>query len=564
MSILRELVARLGFQVDDKGFKRAESRIDGIRAGLAKLGQVAAAAGIGAALKKIVDFASDAQETANVLEQVFGAQGAAAVKGWADSVSREMGRSKFELQEFAGRMGAMLDPMVKNTALAQEMSTTMAQLAVDLGSFFNATDEEALVALRAGLSGESEPLKRFGVVLQDATLQEFAHAQGVRKKVQAMSVAEKAELRYRFILANTTKAQGDAARTSESYANSSKAVRAALRDLATDMGTAVLPKIERALRVVRNFIDRFKQLTDGTYLLQSAMLVLSAIAAALGLSLLAPFIVPAAAVLALTLLIDDLHALFTGGTSVIGHYLDKLLGIGTADAVVQGITASVQIMSQWWHDLVSAVTEFIDLMPDAQGAWDIMAGAAEAFGLAAATAVQQVFDWILKLTNAAYEMFRTLAGLAGIKLPNMDPVGRNDRTSGRGVNAPIMSNMEQIQKTVGDRQHAIRAEVEARAAARRELSAGSKALESGSRAVGRGIDAPAIAFGHARASATEAVVSAPAAPPAAPPVNQVTVGGTTMNLTVNGGNLAEVRRVVRETLEAERRKTAAAIPKAGH
>jgi hypothetical protein len=542
MSVLRELVARLGFQVDAQGFKKAESSVDKLKSGLQKLGQVASLAGIGVGIKKIVDLASDANETANVLGEVFGPAGAAQVKEWSATVATEVGRSQYQLQEFAGRLGAMLGPMVQNKGAAQEMSTTLSKLAVDLGSFFNATDEEALIALRAGISGESEPLKRFGVVLQDATLQEFAHAQGINKKISAMNVAEKTDLRYQFILANTATAQGDAARTSGSYANASKALGGAMRDLGTEMGQSVMPTIERGVIFVRDGIRAFRDWAKGTHLLEAAMWVLGAAAVVIGASLIAPFVIPALAAAALILLIDEVLTLFKGGKTVIGDYIDTVFGIGATDEFVRNHKAGVELLAEAWRNLwKDADSE--DLQ--AQIGWF---GELELAG-------ERLYNLYARLGTAIADFFYNLPVIGGAATGKQRVLFSSERAAGRGTGAALMTPEQARQQGLAEKAADINAE---------------RIATKPGRALTRGVNAPVeeIQFGRAAPSAVGATptVSAPIGPAAgAGAKGPLTVNTGPMNVVLNmvGGNPEEMRRAMQKTLEAERRKTVAAVAQAG-
>jgi hypothetical protein len=544
MSVLRELVARLGFQVDAGSMRKAEAAVDKVKNGLSRLGQVAALAGVGVGLQKIVKLASDANETSNVLEQVFGPDGAKQVKDWATVVGQEVGRSQFQLREFSGVLGAMLDPMLGSSSAAQQMSTTLAKLAVDLGSFFNATDEEALMALRAGITGETEPLRRFGVVMVDATLQEFARTKGIHKSVAAMNVAEKTQLRYQFILAHTAKAQGDAARTGDSYANATKRLKAGLRDIGTEMGMAVLPTIERVINWTSDAIRRFKEWTEGTSALKSAMFVMGLAAVAIGASMLAPFLLPAAAVLALILLVDELHSLFTGGKSVIGHYIDAVLGIGTTDELIRNHKAGVELLAEAWHNLWNAAGEGGENLTSHLGLLEQLQAAG-----------QRVADTYARMGTAIADFFHNLPVIGGAANGKQRAAFSSERATGRGVNAPLMTTEEKARQELRERNAA--------AAAGR----GSK-LEFGTmgRATGRGVGAGVerIEFGKASASAAygSPAVTAPVAGQAGQQVS-VNNGPTNLTFNVNGGNLAEVKRVVQEALAADRRRKSAAVPQPG-
>jgi hypothetical protein len=591
MTVLREIVARLGFEVDKTGFQAAERGIAQVqgqlaatskklgvvgtaataaggrvrdaggrfvatgkaaassRAGMAvaatgtslfggALGKLVAAAGITQTLRKIVQLASDANETGNVLEQVFGKQGADQVKSWSQTASSTLGRSRFQLQEFAGGLGAILDPMVQNKAKAQEMSTTLSTLAVDLGSFFNATDQDALVALRAGISGEAEPLKRFGIVMQDATLQEYAHTLGIRKKLAAMSVAEKTELRYQFILARTKSAQGDAARTAGGFANSSKALKGALRDLGTEMGMAVMPTLERIVAGASRAVALFKDWTAGTSVLQSAMVVLGGVAVALGAQMLAPFILPAAAAVALILIIDELFNLFTGGKSVIGDYIDEVGGLGTVDELIRNHAAGVDILAESWRNFwADADTAKLE----EQIGWF---GELELAG-------ERLYNLYARLGTAIADFFYNLPGIGGAATGKQRVLFSSERAAGRTVGSALMTPEQARQQGLKEKAADITAE--------------RNATKTG-RALGRDVNAEAeeIRAGRASASAVGGppTVSAPAAPSGTPPV-VVQSGNTTVTVNVNGGNPAEVRRAVLDALAAERRKSNAALSRPG-
>jgi hypothetical protein len=524
--------------------RKAEGAVEKLKSSLSKLSQVAALAGVGVGLQKIVKLASDANETSNVLEQVFGATGAKQVKDWAAVVGEEVGRSQFQLREFTGTLGAMLDPMVGNRAAAQEMSTTLAKLAVDLGSFFNATDEEALIALRAGIAGETEPLRRFGVVLLDATLQEFARSKGIHKSVAAMNVAEKTQLRYQFILANTGRAQGDAARTSSSYANAIKRLKAGLRDVGTEMGMAVLPIIERVVNWTSGAIKAFKEWAEGTQVLKATMVVLGIAAAAVGAAMLAPFLLPAAAVLALILLVDELWNLFTGGKSVIGEYIDTLGGLGTVDEFVRNHKAGIDVLAEAWRNLWTTV--------DAGG--DPLANhlnflqAVEAVG-------QRLYDTYARLGTAIADFFYNLPVIGGAATGKQRAVTSSERAAGRGMNAPLMTPEQKATQELRERNAA--------AAADRQATK----LEFGGigRAKGRGVGAEAeqIGWGKASASAAYGSVSTPIVGPPAPQQVSVQNGPTNLTFNVNGGDLNAVKRVVQDALAASQRRQSAAVPRPG-
>lgn len=256
---LRELLLQLGVEVDKKGVKNADNAIAGIKKAAIALGAIFVTGKLAQGVKGILELGSSAAETTNVIEAVF-EKNAEAVEDWSKRQSEAMGRSRFELREMAASTGAIIGPTLKSADAAADMATQVAQLAVDLGSFFNANDADALTALQAGLIGSSEPMLKFGVTMNVAALEAFRLEKGLTKTFQKMSAAEKQQLRFNFIMDKTVKAQGDAAKTSAGFANATKALRAAAKDALTVVGIRLLPTFEKLLAVL---IPLTKQIGTG-------------------------------------------------------------------------------------------------------------------------------------------------------------------------------------------------------------------------------------------------------------------------------------------------------------
>lgn len=623
MTVLRELVARLGFEVDKSGFMAAIKNIDGVQSALREsargadkaqqaaaaaqkkseqaagstsgllkgLGQLAATVGLSTLTHQMIEMASNAQETQNILLQLFGPTGLVQVNEWAATMADTMGRSRFALMEFAGQIGAVVAPVIENKDRVREMSQSFAQLAVDLGSFYNSTDEDAARALRSGLTGEYESLKRYGIVINDATLQEIAHGRGISKKVTAMSVAEKTELRYAAVMKMTTAAQGDAARTGDGFANSSKGLWASLRDLGTMMGQTVLPSIEKVIKFAREGLSAFKQLAEKTFLLKGAMLVLAGAAGVLALNMVSAFILPVAAVLGLIWAIDQLHALFNGGRSDIGDWLDEWGGVGTADSLVQGLTESMTELQDLW-----------DGLPDAEGSWELISGAIDDVGFA----VQRVIERLVELTEwlnplkAAMKLAPTLdkggalygsglLSLFGVRARQDDAegrtaeralTGRRDRY-GRALGTTAGSIGEELELRRKERDDRVRGDSEARAEARAErrrqrdlarqqaAEAGTMSSDPNEDAVGMmsvpGVDPSAVVMGRARTlrrrrgrAVASAVTGSDAAGGGSATPNMSVSTTTTIN--INGADPEAVKQKVVQVLESRDRDTAAGIP----
>lgn len=208
--------------------------------------------------KQSVQVASDLQESANVVDVVFGDDNK--VTKWSQEMAKAFNLSTLEAQKFAGTMGAVLTPSGLGKDVVEDMSITLTQLSGDLGSLWNTSTEQAFNALRSGITGEMEPLKQFGVVMSVANLEAFALAQGIDKSWKSMTQAEQALVRYNYILANTTTAQGDATRTADGYANASKQMELAIEDASNAFGQGFLPGLVSMKQQVADFISTNEEL----------------------------------------------------------------------------------------------------------------------------------------------------------------------------------------------------------------------------------------------------------------------------------------------------------------
>lgn len=247
------------------------SRIGGIAktAGLALAGIGVAA---GAAAVVGIKAASDYEESWNKVGEVFDDQ-AGRIQSWAQDAAQSFGISRSEALATAGDFGNLFTAMGVGTGKAADMSESIVGLAADLGSFNNTGTAEVLTAIRAGLVGEAEPLRRFGVNLNAASIEAKAMALGLASTKEELTPAAKAQAAYALILEQTTNAQGDFARTKSGMANSLKVIGASFDDLKVELGQRLLPVIapliaafshglpvviERTMQVVDALVARFK------------------------------------------------------------------------------------------------------------------------------------------------------------------------------------------------------------------------------------------------------------------------------------------------------------------
>lgn len=347
---LREILARFAVQVDGtEKLKTADAGVDGLIGRLGKLGSALAGSAVVYGLSRLavssLEAASSAKEAVNVVEQSF-RENADGVKAWAKANSEAFGRSESDFIKSAGSFGAFLTPMLdQNTAAAAEMSTKLSELAVDLGSFFNAADSDALTALRAGLVGETEPMRKFGVTIMDATLQTFAHEQGIRKKLKAMSQAEKVQLRYRYILAQTTNAQGDFARTATGYANVTRAAASRTRELAETIGNKLIPVAEALLGWFVDIGPAVVDYVQNSHALEAVLVIAAGAAAQFAISMAAanlPLLAGAAGMIGLALATEELIAAFSN-EGIWADMVNHFLPLETRVAALQKLINSLKL-----------------------------------------------------------------------------------------------------------------------------------------------------------------------------------------------------------------------------
>lgn len=162
--------------------------------------------------------ASDLEEVQNVVDVSFGSM-ADQVEAFANTAVRSYGMSALTAKQMASTFMAMSNGMGIAQEAGKNMSLQLTALAGDMASFYNVGQDIAQTALNSIFTGETESLKKFGIVLTETNLEAFALSQGIKKSYQSMSQAEKVALRYNYVLNATKNAQGDFARTSGSWAN---------------------------------------------------------------------------------------------------------------------------------------------------------------------------------------------------------------------------------------------------------------------------------------------------------------------------------------------------------
>ena len=202
------------------------------------LGAIGIAAVTGAA--KAVSLASDYAESQSKIAEIFGTS-SVAVEAFAATAATSLGQSKQDVLNAAGTFGIFGDAAGLGGQDLVDFSNNFTTLASDLASFNNTSPQEAVEAIGSALRGESEPLRKYGVMLDDAAMKAEALAQGIYNGKGPLTQQQKILASTALIFQKTTKAQGDFARTSGGLANQTRIMKAQLANAATTIGTALLP-----------------------------------------------------------------------------------------------------------------------------------------------------------------------------------------------------------------------------------------------------------------------------------------------------------------------------------
>lgn len=203
--------------------------------------------------------ASNMEESLSKVNVVFG-KGARDVEKFASSAAKNLGQSKQAVLEAAGVFGTFGKAAgLAGTDLAV-FSNDFTQLATDLASFNNTTPEEAVQAIGAALRGEAEPLRRYGVLLNDATLKQEALTLGIYDGKGALTAQQKILAAQAAIYKQTGDAQGDFMRTSDGLANSTRTLSATFKDLQAKFGAAFLEQAKTATANINFLAQAFNKL----------------------------------------------------------------------------------------------------------------------------------------------------------------------------------------------------------------------------------------------------------------------------------------------------------------
>lgn len=210
--------------------------------------------GVTGSIDESIGLASDLKETQNVVDVTF-EDSASTINKWAQEALNAYGITETKAKQYSSTLGAMLKSMGIADDQVLQMSMDMAGLAADMASFYNLDHDTAFEKIRSGISGENEPLKALGINMSVANLNAFALEKGMNKAFDKMSQAEQATLRYQYLLEATKDAQGDFARTGDSFSNEMRKLQTNLDRIKTEFGKGLLGVVTPAISLLNNVLS---------------------------------------------------------------------------------------------------------------------------------------------------------------------------------------------------------------------------------------------------------------------------------------------------------------------
>ncbi|MEW6661969.1 MAG: phage tail tape measure protein [Bacillota bacterium] len=231
--------------------------------------------GAGAA---VVKFASDAEEMRGKFKVVFG-ELEDDVRSWAATQAAAMNRSQIDIENYLANSQNMLVGMGMTREAGAELSKQIVQMGIDLASFNNLSESDALGNLESALVGNHMAARSLGAVLNENTLALAMQQMGLKGTFQELSENEKIQVRFRAIVMQSTDAIGDAERTSGSFANQLRGLKGRAKDVAVEFGDILLPQATSLIEKLSAGVEWVRNLDEDK---KKLIIRVAAVAAAIG------------------------------------------------------------------------------------------------------------------------------------------------------------------------------------------------------------------------------------------------------------------------------------------
>lgn len=309
------------------------------------------------AAKEIIGAASDLQQAVGGTTAVFG-ESQAAVSEWAKGADEAAGLSERAARQLTSQIGGLLKGFGFAKDEAAATSIELAQLGADLAATFGGTTQEAVEALAAALRGETDPLERFGISLNQAAINAKAMELGLAKSATEVTGNAKAQAALALITERSADAQGQFGREADTAAGQLERTKAKIENTAASIGSDLLPVVAQAAELVGFLTEGFAALPQPV---QTAALALGAIA------IVGPKV--ASGLGSAVSVAKEIPGTFTKGRDAVTSFatshqrmLDGLAGAATVFAAAQ---AASQLYQGAIHDLDDDVRQITDAQREA-------------------------------------------------------------------------------------------------------------------------------------------------------------------------------------------------------
>lgn len=395
---------------------------------------------IAAAGTAAVKLGSDLEESANKVDVVFGNM-SQSVKDFASESLDAYAISEGKALEMAGDYGAMATSIGLSEKEAANLSTSMVALAGDMASFHNKSIDIAQNSLKGVFTGETEALKQFGVAMTQANLEDFAAKQG--KVYSSMSQAEKAMLRYQYVMESQSAAIGDAGRTMDGFAGSTRKLQGALQEAGAALGQALIPIVTPMVNALTKMLQMFASLPAP---IQKFIAVLLLIVAAVG-----------PVILILGTLVSAIGALITNIPLIIGALAGLVPALGAVAAaagpvviailaIVAGIALGYAVAKNWDTICASLSNTMSELASSVSNAYNSLMSMNDSLKTSVHTAVSDIALAFSQLPSKIVKALKDAADKVKQEFANMI---KNAKKSGKDfVEGFVDGIKEKISKVV--------------------------------------------------------------------------------------------------------------------
>ena len=361
--------------------------------------------GVGTAATKM---AMDAVESENLFEVAMGSM-ADDARAWSEEISGVLGLNAYSVRQSVATYNAMLTSMGLTEQESLKFSESLTELAYDMASFYNLSPEEAFEKLKSGITGEAEPLKALGILVNDTTIKNYAYTHSIAEQGEELTEAQKVQARYGAIMEATANAQGDLARTMDSPTNQLRIMQEQVTQIAIQFGQILIPVLEQLIGIIKPLLDKFQGLSTEQ---QELIVKVGMLVAALG-----PVIGIVGKIISVA---GTLHTMFGAISGVMATAGVSTTGFGAVIAAVTGpigiaiaaITACVGAITllykhnEAFRDKVNAIWEGIKEM--ISSILDALSGLFDAFIEVASGLWQKYGEDISKITENVFTVIQTI------------------------------------------------------------------------------------------------------------------------------------------------------------